>query len=105
MLLIGDIDAYVKGLNFVFGHADPNAGVAAVYTRRLKPEFYGYVPDLMLYAKRAAKEVVHEIGHLLGLGHCTIPGCVMNFSNSIYEVDEKSDDFCDKCRAIVNRFA
>lgn len=99
VLGIGDVDAYVRGLNFVFGHADPLAGIAAVYTRRLRPEFYGGEPDLRLYADRVAKEALHEIGHLLGLEHCSDERCVMRFSNSVYEVDSKGSSFCSRCRA------
>jgi hypothetical protein len=28
-------------------------------------------------------ETVHELGHLLNLGHCPNPRCVMHFSNSL----------------------
>ncbi len=85
-------DGYVEGLNFVFGLADPGLGVASVYASRLESE------DPGLFVERLAKEVAHEVGHLLGLDHCSTPGCVMNFSNSLGEVDAKRLWFCEECR-------
>ncbi|MGC9112597.1 archaemetzincin family Zn-dependent metalloprotease [Acidilobus sp.] len=85
-------DAYVPGLNFVFGLADPNLGVATVYTARLESE------DRSRYLARLLKESVHEVGHLLGLGHCSNRSCVMSFSNSLEDVDLKSEYFCDDCK-------
>jgi archaemetzincin len=84
-------DAYVEGLNFVFGLAIPAIGVATVYTRRLVSR------DREQYIERIAKEVVHETGHLLGLQHCNDRRCVMSFSNSVLDVDRKSYTFCDNC--------
>jgi archaemetzincin len=91
-LLLGvrSADGYVEGLNFVFGLASPRLGVASVYTARLQG------PRLR---ERMLKLILHETGHLLGLGHCSDPHCVMRFSNSIIELDEKGDRFCPRCSA------
>jgi len=84
-------DGYVEGLNFVFGLASPELNVATVYTKRLE------TPDETLYRARLLKEAMHELGHLLGLGHCDNPACVMSFSNTIADVDRKEARFCSKC--------
>ncbi len=94
---LGYLDAYSSGLNFVFGEAAPRLRVASVYTKRLNPRFYGEGMDWNLYVERVAKEIVHESGHLLGLHHCSDPGCVMSFSNSVWDVDRKTRFFCRRC--------
>jgi len=84
-----DEDIYDSNYNFVFGLAYPFRG-AIVSTYRLKN------------FERIKKEVLHEMGHVFGLGHCN-NYCVMRFSNSVFEVDEKPDKYCENCyREILN---
>lgn len=84
-----DVDIYARGLNFIFGLANPLRRIALVSTYRLSG------PKL---DERLAKEVVHEAGHLLGLNHCENSHCVMYFSNTIEDTDNKSKMLCAICR-------
>lgn len=84
VLLIVSVDIYVPKLNFVFGVASYKRG-AIVSIFRL-----GNDPDFL------KKEIIHELGHVFGLNHCSLP-CVMTFSNSVYEAQLKSSEFCEKC--------
>ncbi len=88
-------DAYAYYYNFVFGHADPINRVCAVYTPRLESG------NRAVYLDRLSKEVLHEVGHVLGLHHCSDRKCVMNFSNNILDVDRKSATFCERCRSLL----
>jgi len=94
---LSEADGYVEGLNFVFGLALPRLGSAVVFARRLLSS------DRKLYMLRLLKESMHELGHLLGLEHCSNPRCVMSFSNSLYDVDRKEAAFCDECKARLIR--
>lgn len=83
-------DIYSHGMNYIFGLADPVSNTAIVSTYRLTGEKKG---------ARISKEVVHEVGHLLGLNHCSLTSCVMHFSNTIEDTDNKEKQLCGQCRS------
>jgi len=98
VLSLVDVDLYAPGLNFVFGEADISSGVAIISLWRLRQERYGLPPDRNLFMERAAKEAIHELGHLYGLRHCPDSRCIMYFSNTLLDTDKKQASFCPKCR-------
>ena len=93
-----DVDLFVPRLNFVFGEADVVSGTTIVSLYRLRQEYYGLAPDEAIFLGRATKEIVHELGHTFGLGHCPNNKCVMHFSNSLADTDLKGANFCSSCR-------
>jgi archaemetzincin len=95
LLAITDVDLFVPQLNFVFGEAAIDGRVCIISLHRLRPEFYGQQPDKRLFAERAVKEAIHELGHTFGLRHCHDSRCVMSFSNTIEDTDLKSAHFCE----------
>jgi archaemetzincin len=97
VLGVVDVDIFLPGLNYVFGEAYTHGRAALISLWRLKPQFYGDKADLAIYLLRALKEVVHELGHTLGLSHCSRSFCVMHFSNSIFDTDKKQSLLCDQC--------
>ncbi|MCG2880244.1 MAG: archaemetzincin family Zn-dependent metalloprotease [Vulcanisaeta sp.] len=95
VLIIND-DGYVRGLNFVFGVARIEGSLAVVFTKRL-------VGDANIYYQRILKEVLHELGHAFGLEHCSNPRCVMYFSNTLEDTDNKGPGFCTVCSEKLSR--
>jgi archaemetzincin len=97
VLGVTEADLFVPRLNFIFGEAESPGKVAVISLHRLHPEFYVQQPNRDLFLQRCLKEAVHEIGHMIGLGHCRNPNCVMFFSNSILDTDRKESSFCEHC--------
>ena len=48
------------------------------------------------------KESLHEVGHLLGLDHCT-DVCIMNLSCSVEQAEEKSFYLCKGCSTFIRK--
>jgi archaemetzincin len=102
-LVVTAQDLYVPRLNFIFGLADKGLRTAVISLARLDPRFYGHAENPRLVKERALKEAVHEVGHLLGLGHCSNPTCIMFFSNTLADTDRKGPGFCPVCRRQVRK--
>jgi archaemetzincin len=97
VLLVIHQDLYRDGNDFVFGLAREQVGAAVVSTARLGNEYYGrehHDDDLI---DRITKEGSHEIGHMLGLGHCENPECIMFLPNTLDELDRKKKMLCPAC--------
>ncbi len=94
ILGIVDLDLCTPVLTFVFGEAqlDGKAGVVSIY--RLKEGSYGE-PEIVF--ERFYKEILHELGHLFGLTHCTLKNCVMHFSANVKQIDLKGEKYCEAC--------
>lgn len=99
VLGVTEADLFIPILTFVFGEAQLGGPAAVISIARLKPAYDGSEEDQGLLYHRSEKEVLHELGHTLGLIHCPRYECVMHFSNSVEEVDLKGDRFCDPCSA------
>ena len=97
ILGVAEEDLYSPGLNFIFGQAQLRGKCAVISVKRLDPVFYGIPTDRSIFRYRLLKEAVHELGHTLGLEHCSNSRCVMHFSNSIRDTDIKGDWLCKRC--------
>ena len=85
------------GGGFVFGEARLRGRSGIVSTFRLGSD----LPSSLLFDSRVKKEVFHELGHMIGLDHCSSLSCVMYKSESVEDTDAKSDHYCDKCQSIL----
>ena len=98
VLGIAEVDLFIPILTFVFGEAQLEGPGAVVSTHRLNNKFYGLPENNALLVQRIVKESIHELGHTFGLLHCSFPGCVLNASTYVEDIDQKSDTFCSQCQ-------
>jgi archaemetzincin len=98
VLLVVHQDLFRNGNSFVFGLARETVGAGVVSTARLGNEYYGRQGSDDDYIDRIAKEGAHEIGHLLGLPHCSDRECVMFRPDTLDELDRKKKVLCPVCR-------
>ena len=102
-----DVDSKVlnhlqENLAMVFCCTVIAARCAIISLARLKAGYPGKPFTAELFLRRALTEAVHEVGHLLGIGHCPQPTCVMHFSNSLYDTDRKGPTFCSRCQEFLS---
>ncbi len=98
--LIGlfSVDLFIPILTYIYGQAYLNGKSAIASSHRLSNERYGLVKDDTLFLERLIKETHHELGHCFGLLHCHSPGCVMQSSTYVEDIDQKTGHFCESCR-------
>ena len=86
-------DIYEKGYIAVYGVSAIEKKSAIVSFARLKSKIKKQ------FFERLLKESVHEIGHLVGLIHCSNDKCAMKCSLGIGDCDYKLAEFCGKCES------
>jgi archaemetzincin len=84
-------------LTYVLGESQLGGRVALVSFFRLTAEG----PERTL--ERLAKVSLHEMGHVLGLGHCFAPVCLMRSPRNVDMIDQMQPEFCETCRYEITR--
>lgn len=93
------LDLIAPGFDYVFGYASTDQRVGAVSLYRLS----NGTSERRDLVERAAKEVLHEAGHVLGLGHCHNSDCVMSYSQTLQDTDIKHCTYCTNCLRELSR--
>jgi archaemetzincin len=76
---------------FGFGDYPGNCSIVSDYLFKTN--------DTTIFKHRVRTVIVHEIGHNLGLDHCTRDGCIMSGENGkIPVLDKSGNDYCDHCK-------
>jgi archaemetzincin len=101
ILGITAVDLFIPILTYVFGEAQLDGIGAVVSLHRLNSQLYGLPEDRNLLHDRLLKEAVHELGHTFGLLHCFQPGCVLNASTYVEDIDQKSRELCSSCQEAI----
>jgi len=97
VLGISDFDLCTPILTFVYGESQLGGRAAVVSLQRLAD------PDPETPLLRTAKISLHEVGHLLGIGHCWQPDCLMHFSSNLESLDSLQPQFCSACEFEIVR--
>ena len=97
-------DIAVPLFTFVFGLARQGGHACVVSFARTDPAFYGLPEDVELRDARLVAEILHELGHLATLQHCTDGSCVMSFAGSIERADTRGSRFCPDCAGRLPRW-
>jgi|WetSurMetagenome_2_1015567.scaffolds.fasta_scaffold241326_2 archaemetzincin len=84
-------------LRFVYGESQLGGVAAVVSLCRL-----GHMELDRMYM-RAAKISLHEMAHLLGVGHCRTLGCLMDPSINLERLDALPLRFCSSCEYEIGR--
>jgi len=78
----------------IVGLANLGGKGCIISTFRCQKRSLGRVPAPSLLAKVA----VHEVGHTLGLRHCTTMGCLMEDADGLISTRDREFDICGLCR-------
>jgi archaemetzincin len=96
LLVLGD-ELRTRTGAYLFGISRESVGVSVVSGARLANEFWGLPTDDNLLVERIAREGLHELGHLLGLAHCSDASCIMSNPLCFDDLDAKHSWFCHGC--------
>lgn len=84
-------------LTFVYGESQLGGKAALISFYRIADE----KKDLI--CTRAAKIGLHEVGHMIGIGHCRMENCLMCFATNLEKLDRIQLWFCEACMVEISR--
>jgi len=87
-------------LRFAFGQGSLGDRIG-IYSLARYGNAAGSKAERQLFLHRSLKVPLHEMGHMLGITHCTAFECGMNASNHVEELDRNHLGFCPECEQKV----
>lgn len=100
-LMSGDICLPI--LTHVFGEAQMGGFAAVVSIHRLGNISSSRQVGTGPVYERLIKVALHETAHVLGVSHCRVEGCLMNFSQKLEHLDQLEVAFCSHCQEEIKR--
>lgn len=97
-IIVTDYDLMATGFNFLLGMSGGVTCIAS--TNRIISK----CDDSDKAFIQICQLIVHEMGHNMGLIHCTVNECIMNGCNSVKEALAAPPDMCPKCLTYVKKF-
>ena len=97
MALVPD-DLFFSVMTYVFGLTELGLRRGVLSCHRLGDELAGREGVLR---QRALVEVVHELGHAVGLVHCPVNECAMHRTLWPEGIDTKQAELCPSCLATL----
>ncbi len=94
---VSTVDLYIPIFAYVFGEAKQGGKAAVVSLYRLEKDTHGKKQPSSIVLERAAKVMLHELGHLYNLFHCADEHCLMHFSGGLQDLDASPLYFCRYC--------
>ncbi len=91
-------DIYNTRHHVLVSDTDPVGATGLVSLYQLKQQFYGLPDDEKLIYHRLVKEATRVVGMLFSIPQCRNPRCVMFNSDEMFDIDQKSEKFCDICK-------
>ncbi len=93
-------DIYNANHHVLVSDFDALGGTGVVSLFQLKQQFYGLPDDEKMIYHRLVKEATRIVGALFSIPFCRNPKCVMYNSSEMYDIDQKSEKFCDICKRV-----
>jgi predicted Zn-dependent protease len=92
-------DIYENDYNFLFGWAEEKWGIMS-YARFLLGD---PAPAEEQFEKRAIIQSLSSVGTVLGIPRPTNPNCARAYPHSLAEMDRKTMELCDECKANLRK--